>query len=124
MDGAGVKEGSPHVLRYTTAVHLLEAGVEVNVIRAWLGNVSLDTTNRYPRSTCTPSPGTDYFVEAEVAFVLVLKGRLRLHVQGRDEVTLSPSDSMQWSPTSPYHWSNPSRTVGSVAVFVFVPAVF
>ncbi|WP_290649039.1 tyrosine-type recombinase/integrase [Aquisalimonas sp.] len=38
---------SPHVLRHTTAVHLLEAGVEVNVIRAWLGHVSLETTNRY-----------------------------------------------------------------------------
>ena len=33
--------------RYTTAVHLLESGVDVNVIRGWLGHVSLDTTNRY-----------------------------------------------------------------------------
>lgn len=38
---------SPHVFRHTTAVHLLEAGVEVNVIRGWLGHVHLDTTNRY-----------------------------------------------------------------------------
>ena len=38
---------SPHTFRHTTAVHLLEAGVEVNVIRGWLGHVSLDTTNRY-----------------------------------------------------------------------------
>jgi integrase/recombinase XerD len=38
---------SPHVLRHTTAVYLLESGVEPNVIRAWLGHVSLDTTNRY-----------------------------------------------------------------------------
>lgn len=38
---------SPHTFRHTTAVHLLEAGVEVNVIRAWLGHVSLETTNRY-----------------------------------------------------------------------------
>jgi site-specific recombinase XerD len=38
---------SPHVFRHTTAVHLLEAGVEVNVIRGWLGHVSLDTTHRY-----------------------------------------------------------------------------
>jgi len=28
-------------------MHLLEAGVEINVIRAWLGHVSLETTNRY-----------------------------------------------------------------------------
>jgi len=38
---------SPHCLRHSTEVHLLEAGVEVNVIRAWLGHVSLETTNRY-----------------------------------------------------------------------------
>ncbi len=38
---------TPHVVRHRTAVHLLEAGVELNVIRGWLGHVSLDTTNRY-----------------------------------------------------------------------------
>ena len=37
---------TPHVFRHTAAVHLLEAGVEVHVIRGWLGHVSLDTTNR------------------------------------------------------------------------------
>ena len=37
----------PHVFRHTAAVHLLEAGVDVNVIRGWLGHVSLETTNRY-----------------------------------------------------------------------------
>jgi len=38
---------SPHVLRHSTAVHLLQAGVEVNVIRGWLGHNSLETTNRF-----------------------------------------------------------------------------
>jgi len=38
---------SPHIFRHTAAVHLLEAGVEVNVIRAWLGHADLTTTNRY-----------------------------------------------------------------------------
>ncbi len=33
--------------RHTTAVHLLRAGVDINTIRAWLGHVSLDTTNVY-----------------------------------------------------------------------------
>ncbi len=41
------KRVSPHTLRHTTAVHLLRAGVDINTIRAWLGHVSLATTNRY-----------------------------------------------------------------------------
>lgn len=42
---------SPHTWRHSTAVHLLEAGVEVNVIRGWLGHASLETTNRYAEIT-------------------------------------------------------------------------
>ena len=44
---AAHRPASPHVFRHTAAVHLIEAGVDVNVIRGWLGHVSLDTTNRY-----------------------------------------------------------------------------
>jgi integrase/recombinase XerD len=42
---------SPHLFRHSCAVHLLEAGVDVNVIRGWLGHVSLTTTNRYAEIT-------------------------------------------------------------------------
>ena len=42
---------SPHTFRHTAAVHLLESGVEVNVVRGWLGHVSLETTNRYAEIT-------------------------------------------------------------------------
>lgn len=49
-DGTSMRV-SPHVFRHTTAVHLLEAGVEVNVIRSWLGHVDLETTNRYAEIT-------------------------------------------------------------------------
>ena len=42
---------SPHLFRHSCAVHMLEAGVDVNVIRGWLGHVSLDTTNRYAQIT-------------------------------------------------------------------------
>jgi integrase len=54
MDGSGSRSGwrTVHgqyadVSRHTTATHLLRAGVDINTIRAWLGHVSLSTTNVY-----------------------------------------------------------------------------
>ncbi len=41
------KRVSPHTIRHTTATHLLRSGVDINTIRAWLGHVSIDTTNVY-----------------------------------------------------------------------------
>lgn len=41
------KRVSPHTIRHTTATHLLKAGVDINTIRAWLGHVSINTTNIY-----------------------------------------------------------------------------
>lgn len=41
------KKVSPHTIRHTTATHLLQAGVDINTIRAWLGHVSINTTNIY-----------------------------------------------------------------------------
>ncbi len=38
---------TPHTLRHTTAMHLLQSGVEMNVIKSWLGHVSVATTQRY-----------------------------------------------------------------------------
>jgi integrase/recombinase XerD len=38
---------SQHALRHTTATHLLRSGVDINTIWAWLGHVSLTTTNVY-----------------------------------------------------------------------------
>lgn len=41
------KQVSPHTIRHTTATHLLQSGVDINTIRAWLGHVSINTTNVY-----------------------------------------------------------------------------
>jgi site-specific recombinase XerD len=59
------KRVSPHVIRHTTATHLLRAGVDINTIRAWLGHVSINTTNIYAETdletkaralaTCAPA---------------------------------------------------------------------
>jgi site-specific recombinase XerD len=45
------KKVSPHRFRHATAVHLVAAGVDVTVIRSWLGHAHLDTTNHYAQAT-------------------------------------------------------------------------
>jgi site-specific recombinase XerD len=48
--GLAAKRVSPHSIRHTSATHLLRAGVDINTIRAWLGHVSVDTTNVYAQT--------------------------------------------------------------------------
>ena len=38
---------TPHTFRHTTAMHLLQSGVELNMIRSWLGHASIETTHGY-----------------------------------------------------------------------------
>lgn len=41
------KRVTPHVIRHTTAMHLLQAGVDIAVIALWLGHESIETTHGY-----------------------------------------------------------------------------
>lgn len=41
------KRVSPHVLRHSTAMHLLQHGVDRSVIALWLGHESMETTQMY-----------------------------------------------------------------------------
>lgn len=41
------KRVTPHMLRHTTAMHLLQSGVDLAVIALWLGHESLETTHIY-----------------------------------------------------------------------------
>ena len=38
---------SPHIIRHTTAMHLLQSGVDITVIALWLGHESPTTTHQY-----------------------------------------------------------------------------
>jgi len=41
------KNISPHTLRHTTAMHLLQSGVDLTTIQSWLGHASVTTTHHY-----------------------------------------------------------------------------
>lgn len=47
VNSLATKRVSPHVIRHTTATHLLRAGMDINTIHAWLGHVSIATTSIY-----------------------------------------------------------------------------
>jgi site-specific recombinase XerD len=44
---------SPHTLRHTTAMHLLQSGVDVSVIALWLGHADPTTTHGYIEADLT-----------------------------------------------------------------------
>ena len=60
------KRIGPHTIRHTTATHLLRAGVDINTIRAWLGHVSINTTNIYAE--------TDLEMKAKALGLCAVKG--------------------------------------------------
>jgi site-specific recombinase XerD len=43
----GTRRVSPHTYRHSTAMHLLQSGVDLTVIQRWLGHVQLATTHTY-----------------------------------------------------------------------------
>ena len=47
------KRVSPHVLRHTSAMRLLQAGVDTTVIALWLGHESVETTQIYVHADMT-----------------------------------------------------------------------
>ncbi len=44
------KNVSPHSFRHAAAVQMVSAGIDVTVIRSWLGHANLDTTNHYAQA--------------------------------------------------------------------------
>ena len=41
------KRVTPHTIRHTTAMHLLQSGVDLSLIALWLGHEQLETTHQY-----------------------------------------------------------------------------
>lgn len=49
----GKRQISPHTFRHTTAMHLLQSGVDITVIALWLGHESPATTHMYVEADLT-----------------------------------------------------------------------
>ena len=43
----------PHLIRHSTAMHLLQSGVDITVIALWLGHESIQTTHGYVEADLT-----------------------------------------------------------------------
>ena len=41
------KKVNPHIIRHTTAMHLLQSGCDISVVKDWLGHADLNTTHAY-----------------------------------------------------------------------------
>ena len=74
------KRVSPHSIRHTTATHLLRAGVDINTIRAWLGHVSINTTNIYAE--------VDLEMKAKALARCEVVGKKKNNKHWRDDKTL------------------------------------
>ena len=42
-----MKSIGPHTYRHSLALHLLQAGIDLSIIKSWLGHVNLATTHAY-----------------------------------------------------------------------------
>jgi site-specific recombinase XerD len=69
---------SPHTIRHTTAMHLLQSGVDISVIALWLGHESPSTTHMY--------------VEADLA--MKERALARLEAPGVKPARYRPSDTL------------------------------
>lgn len=100
---------TPHVIRHTTAMHLLQSDVDVTTIAAWLGHSTLDTTHGYVEidlrmkqkalAAVTLPPGLEggSFPKGELLAWLTALGKPKLMRSPRQPIAPSvypvPSDS-------------------------------
>lgn len=85
---------TPHVFRHTTALHLIEAGNDITIVKEWLGHADIKTTSQYIEVSVArkrdaleklPPPGTDERIEMPkwkepgiIEFLTSLSGKRKL----------------------------------------------
>jgi len=85
---------TPHVFRHTTALHLIETGSDITIVKEWLGHADLKTTSQYIEVGVArkrdaleklPPPGSGEWVEMPewkepgiIEFLTSLSGKRKL----------------------------------------------
>lgn len=69
---------SPHTLRHSTAMHLLQSGVDISVIALWLGHENPATTHRYIEADLAMKDAALRRVQAPAVGPVRFKARDRL----------------------------------------------
>ena len=93
------KRVTPHVIRHTTAMHLLQADVDITTIAAWLGHSQLSTTHGYieidlrmkqkalAATAVVPELAEGQFPEGELLAWLAALGRSRRYAHSPPAMT-------------------------------------
>jgi integrase/recombinase XerD len=109
------KRVSPHVIRHTTAMHLLEAGVDITTIAAWMGHAQLSTTHGYVEvnlrmkqnalaaAAALPELSQGEFPQGDLLSWLAALGRSRRYAQPPP-----PKPAASLGRTRPLHITNHS----------------
>jgi integrase/recombinase XerD len=123
---------SPHTLRHTTAMHLLQSGVDISVIALWLGHESPTTTHQYveadltmkakalgsnarPRHAGTPLQGEGLAVGVPQDAVTMCRTRSPRPASSRVRLGVAPAETVHnWDlciTANSSHWQTQPRPV-------------
>jgi site-specific recombinase XerD len=69
---------SPHTFRHTTAMHLLQSGVDITIIALWLGHEDPATTHQYIESDLAMKEAALRRLDAPTAHPVRFKAHDRL----------------------------------------------
>jgi len=76
------REVSPHVIRHSTAMHMLQAGVDITLIALWLGRENPATTHMY--------------VEADLTMKEKALNSVQPHTQSRRDTSQPTASCTSW----------------------------
>lgn len=83
----------PHTFRHSTAMHLIQAGNDINMVKLWLGHADINTTHIYVEIDMEMKQkilNTMWPPQSEKKRLNVPSGRTRIYLNGWMNSQISP----------------------------------